>query len=85
MIVKEVFFSKGSFNVGNGKYTHFWEGLGDTPLVKQYPSLYNIAQRKDALIAHDFASTNLSNKFKCSLTGSKWMSWLQLVDWRPLR
>ena len=78
MAVKEEFCSKGSFNVGNGKSTHFWEDvwLGETPLDKQYPSLYDIARQKDALVAHVFVGTNLNIEFRRSLTGSKWTTWL---------
>jgi hypothetical protein len=48
MNVKEEFFSRGSFKVGNGLDTRFWEDvwLGDKPLAQQYPSLYNIVQHK---------------------------------------
>ena len=44
MRVKEDFFSRGSFRVGNGETTRFWEDtwLGKTPLKYQYPLLYNI-------------------------------------------
>ena len=41
MKVKEDFFSRGSFTIGNGMNTSFWEDtwLGDTPLAQQYPML----------------------------------------------
>lgn len=46
MRVKTAFFNRGSFIVGNGMSTRFWEDtwLGDRPLAQQYPSLYNIVQ-----------------------------------------
>jgi hypothetical protein len=46
MKIKDDFFSRGYFNVGNGMDTKFWEDswLGDKPLAQQYPSLYNIVQ-----------------------------------------
>jgi hypothetical protein len=42
--VKVDFFKRGSFIVGNGQTTHFWEDtwLGKTSLATQYPSLYAI-------------------------------------------
>jgi hypothetical protein len=42
--VKDEFFIRGSFNVGNGMDTEFWEDtwLGKKPLSQQYPSLYII-------------------------------------------
>jgi hypothetical protein len=54
MKVKEDFFRKGSFTVDNGEGTRFWEDtwLGSKPLADQYPSLYNIVQRKQVSIAN---------------------------------
>jgi hypothetical protein len=48
MKVNEDFFDRGSFEVGNGENTRFWEDkrLGDKPLAQQYLSLYGIVQRK---------------------------------------
>jgi hypothetical protein len=48
MKVKEEFFNRGSFIVGNSEDTRFWEDvwLGNTSLAEQYPYLYNIVQRK---------------------------------------
>jgi hypothetical protein len=47
MKVKEDFFNRGSFTVGNGEDTRFCEDtwLGNKLLSEQYPSLYNIVQR----------------------------------------
>jgi hypothetical protein len=44
MKVKADFFDRGSFEVGNGEQTRFWEDkwLGDKPLAQQYPSLFGI-------------------------------------------
>jgi hypothetical protein len=48
MKMKYDFFSRGQFQVGNGLETRFWEDswLGNEPLSIQYPSLYNIVQKK---------------------------------------
>jgi hypothetical protein len=44
MKIKEDFFSRGSFKVGNREDTRFWEDtwLGNKSLAHQYPSLYSI-------------------------------------------
>lgn len=61
--------------------TRFWEDtwLGDTPLAHQYPSLYNIVQRKSVLVATVLSSVPLNIGFRRTLTGNKWTSWLHLV------
>jgi hypothetical protein len=52
MRVKNDFFDRVSFKVGDGTSVRFWEDiwLGDTSLANQYPSLYNIVQRKNVLL-----------------------------------
>ena len=54
MAVKDEFFGRGRFAIGNGLSTRFWEDvwLGDTPLSEQYPSLYNIVRKKNVLVGH---------------------------------
>jgi hypothetical protein len=53
MRIKEDFLSRGSFTVGNGQDTRVWEDvwLGNKSLAEQYPSLYNIVQRKQVSVA----------------------------------
>ena len=53
MKVKDEFIDRGSFHIGNGEKTHFWEDtwLGDKPLDSQYPSLYNIVRGKEVTVA----------------------------------
>ena len=65
MKVKEDFLSRGTFNVGNGMITRFWEDvcLCDTPFSHQYPMLYNIAHRKQVLVANVFTNTLLNITF----------------------
>jgi hypothetical protein len=48
MRVKEAFFSRSSFIIGNGRIASFVEDIwvGETALTNQYPSLYNIVQQK---------------------------------------
>ena len=58
MKVKDEFFDRGCFRVGNGEQTRFWEDtwLGDKPLATQYPSLYNIVQKKEVTVASVLSS-----------------------------
>jgi hypothetical protein len=56
MRVKEDFFDRDVFKVGNGRLVRFWEDvwLGNSSLANQYPALYNITQRKNVLVANTF-------------------------------
>uniref|UniRef100_A0A453G510 Uncharacterized protein n=1 Tax=Aegilops tauschii subsp. strangulata TaxID=200361 RepID=A0A453G510_AEGTS len=60
--------------------TRFWEDtwLGETPLALQYPSLYNIAQRKEVSVATVLGSIPLNMQFRRSLIGQRWDRWLHL-------
>jgi hypothetical protein len=71
MKVKEYFFSRGTFVLGNGSSIRFWEDpwLGDRPLANQYPLLYNVVRHKDQTVAHTFASIPLNIEFRRSLLG----------------
>jgi hypothetical protein len=82
MGLKEIFFKNGSFTVGNGQKTRFWEDtwFGDTPLALQYPSLYNIVRRKSVLVADVLSNNPLNIEFRRSLNGNRWAVWLQLVQ-----
>jgi len=73
MRVKDDFFKRGSFNIGDGLQTRFWEDiwLGDVPLAQQYPSLYNIVQRKDVTVASALSHLPLSIGFRRTLIGNK--------------
>uniref|UniRef100_A0A453AJ03 Uncharacterized protein n=1 Tax=Aegilops tauschii subsp. strangulata TaxID=200361 RepID=A0A453AJ03_AEGTS len=46
--------------------TRFWKDtwLGETPLALQYPSLYNIAQRKEVSVAIVLGSVVLNIQFR---------------------
>jgi hypothetical protein len=77
MGLKEIFIKNGSFTIGNGQKTRFWEDtwLGDTPLVLQYPSLYNNVRQKNVL-----SNNPLNIEFRRTLNGNRWVVWLQLVQ-----
>jgi hypothetical protein len=82
MKVKEAFFSRGSFDVGNGEDTRFWEDawLGNKPLAVQYPYLYNIVQIKNVSISIVLNQNPLNIAFRRTLTGNRWNMWLHLVQ-----
>ena len=82
MRVKAALFNRTKFIVGNGNNTRFWEDtwLGDTPLAFQYPSLYRIVQRRDALVATIMQSIPLNIQFRRALVGDRWEAWLHLVS-----
>ena len=76
--VKDDFFSRGKFQLGDGKTIRFWEDtwLGDQLLQAQYPSLYNITNRKNISV-HDIllAAPPLNISFRRSLTRANWAAW----------
>ena len=81
MRIKATFFNRTRCIVGNGNDTRFWEDkwLGDTPLATQYPSLYRIVQRREALVATVMQSIPLNIQFRRVLVGDRWEAWLHLV------
>ena len=81
MRVKPLFFNKAKILVGDGANTRFWEDtwLGETPLALQYPTLYNIVQRREAYVASVLQSMPLNISFRRTLVGHRWEAWLHLV------
>uniref|UniRef100_A0A8I6YB20 Reverse transcriptase zinc-binding domain-containing protein n=1 Tax=Hordeum vulgare subsp. vulgare TaxID=112509 RepID=A0A8I6YB20_HORVV len=81
MKTKTAFFNMTKFIIGNGESTRFWEDnwLGDEPLALQYPQLYNIAQRRQTIVAAVLRETPLNIQFRRSLIGNRWVRWLHLV------
>jgi hypothetical protein len=82
MRIKNDFFTKGYFKIGNGTSTRFWEDiwLGESSLASQYPSLYNIVNHKNVLVAHVLAHVPLNIGFRRVLSGNKWTTWLHLCQ-----
>jgi hypothetical protein len=82
MKVKEEFFSRGSFKLGDGMNTRFWEDtwLGDKPLADQYPSLYSIVHRKQVSVANVLNQAPLNISFRRTLSDGRWRLWLHLVE-----
>ena len=81
MRMKDLFFRRVKFLVGNGMSTRFWEDtwLGETPLAVQYPTLYNIVQRKEDYVGTVFQTIPLNIQFRHALVGERWNAWMHLV------
>jgi hypothetical protein len=79
MKVKEDFFSRGSFKLGSGEDTRFWEDMwrGNKSLAHQYSSLYNIVPRKQVSIANVLSCNPLNITFRRTLSENRWQLWLQ--------
>jgi hypothetical protein len=74
MRVKKDFLSRGSFTVGNGQHTRFWEDvwLGNKSLAEQYPSMYNIVQQKQISVANVMNQNPLNITFRRTLSENIW-------------
>jgi hypothetical protein len=81
MKVKEEFLSRGSFVVGNGMNTRFWEDiwLGHKSLAEEYPSLYNIVNHKNVTVENVLATNPLNISFRRTLNDNKWVRWTHLL------
>jgi hypothetical protein len=79
---RDEFFKRGSFTLGGGRNTRFWEDtwLDDTPLSSQYPSLYNIVRHKHVRVADVLSNISLNIGFRRMLRDDRWEAWLNLVQ-----
>ena len=79
--MKDTFLNLGSFILKNGTQIRFWEDrwLGLQPLMTQYPSLYNIARKKNATVASVFETVPLNVSFQRALVGENLRLWHLLV------
>jgi hypothetical protein len=79
---KETFLKYGSFIVGDGEGTRFWEDtwLGADLLASQYPNLYAIVNHKNVTVASAIKEDSLNISFRRNLTGDWWPSWLELFE-----
>ena len=50
------------------------------PLADRYPSLFNIARRRNVIVADVLANVPLNIEFRRTLNGYKWSDWLHLVE-----
>ena len=53
--------------------------LGETPLALQYPTLYNIVQRKGDYVGIVLQTIPLNIQFVRTLVGERWTTWMHLV------
>ena len=81
MAVKHDFLMLGSFTLNNGNLIRFWEDvwLGQTSLKQQYPSLFQIAYRKNATVADVFRTRPLNIAFRRTLIGNNMTAWNDLL------
>ena len=81
MKVKDQFLELSSFKLHNGNNIRFQEDkwLGSFTLKEQYPSLYNIARKKQVSVAQVFSSRPLNLMFHRALIGDKLAKWNVLV------
>jgi hypothetical protein len=82
MRVKNDFFSRGYFKIGDGSSVRFWEDiwLGDKPLAQQYSSLYRIVNHKNVLVANVLQGFPLNIAFRRNLDDQKCARWMHLVS-----
>ena len=73
--------SFGNFRLQDGKHVRFWEDkwLGMSSLKEQYPNLYNIVRRKNAMVADIMSFVPFNISFRRSLVGQNLVSWHNLV------
>ena len=77
MKVKDEFLGLGTFEVGAGNQTRFWEDIwtNNKPLKEQFPSLYNIVRRKNSLVSDVIRSSHLNLSFRRPIVGVKFTEW----------
>ena len=82
MKVKDDFFNRGTFQLGNGEQIRFWEDrwLGHNSLADEYPALYNIASNKNYSVANVLNTTPINLPSRRILIGNLRDAWLHLVE-----
>ena len=81
MEAKEYFLPRGESRVNNGEQIRFWENwwLGNEPLMKQFPPLFNIARKKNQTMSSVLSTIPLNISFRRALVGDKLRMQLELV------
>jgi hypothetical protein len=81
MMIKDLFMSKGTFQAKDGSQTRFWEDnwLGLGALKFRFPHLYNLARRKNSIVAFVFSTVPLNISFCRVLVHQLRAQWFQLV------
>ena len=82
MKVKDDFFNRGSFQLGNGDQIRFWEDrwIDHNSLADEYPTLYNVASNKKSTVANVLNSTPINLPSRRILIGNLRDAWLHLVE-----
>jgi hypothetical protein len=82
MKVNDTFISKWTFEVHDGSQVCFWEddwlGLGALKLCFSY--LYNLARRKNTIVAYVFSTAPLNISFRRGLAQQLRVQWFHLVS-----
>jgi hypothetical protein len=80
MEVKKEFLDRGRFVVHEGNQVLFWEDLwiGNKPLMKEFPSLYNIVRKKHVTVAKVLSTIPLGISCRRGLTGNNLALWHKL-------
>ena len=81
MNVKDNVLSYGTFKIGDGTQTRFWEDkwLGPITLKEKFPALFNIVRRKHDTVAQVCNSSPLIISFRRNLTGNNLRNWNKIV------
>ena len=81
MNVKDIMLSYGTFKIGDGTQTRFWEDkwLGPITLKEKFPALFNIVRRKHDIVAQVCNSSHLNISFTRNLTGNNLRNWNKIV------
>jgi hypothetical protein len=81
MKIKDLFMSKGTFQVKDGSQARFWEDnwLGLGALKFRFPLLYNLARRKNSTVAFVFSTVPLNISFRRGLVHQLRAQWFELV------
>jgi hypothetical protein len=69
MKIKDIFISKGTFQVHDGSQIRFWEDdwLGLGALKFRFPLLYNLVRKKNTTFAYVFSTVPLNISFRRGL------------------
>ena len=82
MKVKDDFFHRGKFSLGNGEQVRFWEDvwLGPRALRFEFQSLYDIVSNKHSTVADVFGTVPINLSFRRVLIGQRRTAWFTLIE-----
>jgi hypothetical protein len=81
MKAKEIFLSHSTFHLNNGKQIRFWKDRwpGNISFQHQYPALYNLLRRKNAMLESVLSMVPLNVSFQRFLNDNNRVLWNDLV------